>query len=121
MLLCINFTIKFNNKYQEENINILVINYELDKRYSDSCLVNHDNISIPCIFCKELKEIDNEIRMENEINIEAEKEVNNYNSLISELDDKINIKLSELITIREKNLENLSKIQRLNLELKNIV
>lgn len=46
------------NKYDKHNINILVINFELDKRYSDSCLVNHDNISIPCIFCKELKEID---------------------------------------------------------------
>ena len=72
------------------------------------------------LYFLKLKEIDNEIRMENEINIEAEKEVNNYNSLISELDDKINIKLSELTPIREKNLENLSKIQRLNLELKNI-
>ena len=72
------------------------------------------------LYFLKLKEIDNEIRMENEINIEAEKEVNNYNSLISELDDKINIKLSELLPIREKNLENLSKIQRLNLELKNI-
>ena len=51
---------KFKNKYQKKNINILVINYELDKRYSDNCLVNHDNISIPCIFCKELKEIDND-------------------------------------------------------------
>ena len=51
---------KFKSKYENENINILVINYELDKRYSDSCLVNHDNISIPCIFCKELKEIDND-------------------------------------------------------------
>ena len=72
------------------------------------------------LYFLKLKEIDNEIRMENEINIEAEKEVNNYNSLISDLDDKINIKLSELTPIREKNLENLSKIQRLNLELKNI-
>jgi thymidine kinase len=50
----------FTDKYDNHNINILVINYELDKRYSDSCLVNHNNKSIPCIFCKELKEIDND-------------------------------------------------------------
>ena len=54
----INVYHNFSNKYADQNINILVINYDLDKRYSDNSLSNHDGVCIPCTFCKELNDID---------------------------------------------------------------
>ncbi len=67
-----------------------------------------------------LKDIDKEIKLENEINSEAENEVKKYNEKISEIEKNINIETEKVDPIRAKNIENLSKIQRLNLELKNI-
>jgi len=67
-----------------------------------------------------LKDIDHEINLENEINKEAENEVKNFNEKLEEIEKKIKIETDKVNPIREKNIENLSKIQRLNLELKNI-
>ncbi len=65
-----------------------------------------------------LLEIDKEIHIENEINSEAENEVSGYNEKISNLEKSIEEENNKILPLREKNIENLSKIQRLNLELK---
>ncbi len=67
-----------------------------------------------------LIEIDKEIRIENEINTEAEGEVSGYNDKISELEKQIKLETEKVRPLREKNIENLSKVQRLNLELQNL-
>jgi len=67
-----------------------------------------------------LKDIDHEIKLENEINDEAENEVNKFNETIAELEKQIKFETDKVNPIREKNIENLSKIQRLNLELQNL-
>ena len=67
-----------------------------------------------------LKDIDNEIKLENEINSEAENEVNKYNEKLEDIEKNIKIETEKVNPIREKNIENLSKIQRLNLELKSL-
>ena len=67
-----------------------------------------------------LIEIDKEIRIENEINSEAEVEVSGFNEKISDFEKKIKIETEKVNPLREKNIENLSKIQRLNLELQNL-
>ena len=67
-----------------------------------------------------LLEIDKEIRIENEINTEAEGEVSGFNNKISELESLIKSETDKVTPLREKNIENLSKIQRLNLELKGL-
>ena len=72
------------------------------------------------LYFLKLKEIDHEIKLENEINIEAVGEVENFNKKIEELERNIQIETEKVKPIREKNIENLSKIQRLNLELKGL-
>ncbi len=67
-----------------------------------------------------LLEIDREIRIENEINTEAEGEVTGFNTKISELEGLIKSESDKVAPLREKNIENLSKIQRLNLELQGL-
>ena len=67
-----------------------------------------------------LKDIDHEIKLENEINSEAEDEVGGFNNQISQFENLIKNETDKVIPLREKNIENLSKIQRLNLELKNL-
>ncbi len=67
-----------------------------------------------------LIEIDKEIKIENEINEEAEGEVSGYNERINEFEKKIKSEKDKVTPLREKNIENLSKIQRLNLELQNL-
>ena len=67
-----------------------------------------------------LKDIDHEIKIENEINAEAVGEVETYNKKINEIENQIQIETEKVKPIREKNLENISKIQRLNLELKGL-
>ena len=67
-----------------------------------------------------LIEIDKEIRIENEINLEAEGEVSGYNNKINEFDKQIKSETNKVNPLRERNIENLSKIQRLNLELQNL-
>ena len=67
-----------------------------------------------------LKDIDNEIKLENEINSEAENEISNFNTEINRFEDLIKNENDKVAPLREKNIENLSKIQRLNLELKSL-
>ena len=67
-----------------------------------------------------LKEIDHEIKLENEINTEAEGEVTGFNEKINQLEAQIKTETDKVVPLREKNIENLSKIQRLNLELQSI-
>ncbi len=67
-----------------------------------------------------LLEIEKEIKIENEINAEAEGEVEGFNNQISELENLIKISTDKVAPLREKNIENLSRIQRLNLELQSL-
>ena len=55
------------------------------------------------------------LRVENEINTEAEGEVSGFNNKITELEKLIKSETDKVTPLREKNIENLSKIQRLNL------
>ena len=72
------------------------------------------------LYYLKLKDIDNEIKLENEINSEAEDEVGGFNDEISKLEDLIKNETKKVVPLREKNIENLSKLQRLNLELKSL-
>ncbi len=72
------------------------------------------------LYYLKLLEIEKEIRIEDEINTEAEGEVSGYNSKISEIDNMIKSETEKVNPLRERNIENLSKIQRLNLELQGI-
>ena len=72
------------------------------------------------LYFLKLIEIDREIKIENEINLEAEQEVEKFNTELAKIEDEIDLNLEKVNPIREKNMEDLSKIQRLNLELKNI-
>ncbi len=72
------------------------------------------------LYYLKLKEIDHEIKLENEINIEADDKVKEFNDKLEEIEKKIKIEVEKVTPVREKNIENLSKIQRLNLELKGI-
>ena len=67
-----------------------------------------------------LIDIEKEIRIENEINAEAEGEVSGFNKIIYDLENQIKSETEKVNPLREKNIENLSKIQRLNLELQNL-
>ncbi len=72
------------------------------------------------LYYLKLLEIDKEIRIENEINTEAEGEVSGFNNKINELENLIKSETDKVTPLREKNIENLSKIQRLNLELQSL-
>ena len=67
-----------------------------------------------------LKDIDHEIKLENEINTEADNEVKGFNQKLEQIEKKIIDETEKVNPIRDKNIENLSKIQRLNLELKGL-
>ena len=72
------------------------------------------------LYYLKLLEIDKEIRIEDEINSEAESEVTGFTNQISELEKEIKSETEKVRPLREKNIENLSKIQRLNLELQSL-
>ena len=72
------------------------------------------------LYYLKLLEIDKEIKVENEINTEAEGEVGGFNNKITELEQLIKSETNKVTPLREKNIENLSKIQRLNLELQSL-
>ena len=65
-----------------------------------------------------LQDIDKEIKLEDEINSEAEDEVSALKIEINHYTKLIEEENSKLKPLREKNIENLSKLQRINLELK---
>ena len=72
------------------------------------------------LYYLKLIEIDKEIRIENEINSEAGGEVEGFNAKISELESLIKTAMEKVLPLRERNIENLSRIQRLNLELQSL-
>lgn len=67
-----------------------------------------------------LEDIDHEIKLENEINDEASNEVGSYNDQINNFEKLIKDETDKVSPLREKNIENVSKLQRLNLELKGL-
>ena len=72
------------------------------------------------LYYLKLLDIDKEIKIENEINAEAEGEVDVFNHQISQFENLIEIETKKVSPLREKNIENLSKIQRMNLELQSL-
>ena len=72
------------------------------------------------LYYLKLKDIDREIKLENEINTEAEDQVKEFNSQLENLEKRITDETNKVTPIKERNIENLSKIQRLNLELKSL-
>ena len=72
------------------------------------------------LYYVKLLEIEKESKVENEINTEAEGEVSGFNNKITELEKQIKFETEKITPLREKNIENLSKIQRLNLDLQNL-
>ena len=72
------------------------------------------------LYFLKIREIENEIKIENEINSDAEKEFTLFNEKILELDNIIKKLEDELRPVRDGNLEIVSRIQRLNLELQNL-
>ena len=72
------------------------------------------------LYYLKLRDIDHEIKLENEINSEAEDEFGGFNIQINNLENLIKNETTKVSPLREKNFENLSKLQRLNLELKSL-
>ena len=72
------------------------------------------------LYYLKLIEIDKEIRVENEINNEAGGEVESFNNKINDLENIVKTATEKVTPLREKNIENLSRIQRLNLELQSL-
>jgi len=72
------------------------------------------------LYYLKLLEIDKEITIENEINNESGEEVEDFNKKIYEIENLIKLSTDKVSPLREKNIENLSRIQRLNLELKSL-
>ncbi len=72
------------------------------------------------LYFLKIREIENEIKVEHEINEDAEKEFTLFNNKISDLENLIKKLEEEINPIRDNNLEIISRIQRLNLELQNL-
>ena len=72
------------------------------------------------LYFLKLKDIDQEIKLENEINKEADNEVKKFKDKIDEIETKISTETNKINPIKDKNIENISRIQRLNLELKSL-
>ena len=72
------------------------------------------------LYYLKLKDIDNEIKVEKEINNEADNEVKGFNEKLEIIEKNIKEETEKVNPIRDKNYEILSKIQRLNLELKGL-
>ena len=72
------------------------------------------------LYYLKLIEIDKEIKIENEINTEAGGEVEGFNNKIKEIESLVKSETDKISPLREKNIENLSRIQRLNLELQSL-
>ena len=72
------------------------------------------------LYYLKLQDIDKEIKLEKEINEDSDKEFDKFNNEIEDLKNKIQNELNKIDPIKQKNFENLSKIQRLNLELKSL-
>ena len=105
-------------KQQERQLNNLQKQAEEATKYK---IISEEIKKIEAgLYFLKLKDIDEEIKIENEINNEADNEVQNFEQKLKSLEKDIQISTEKVAPIREKNIENLSKIQRLNLEIKNI-
>ena len=105
-------------KQQEKQLSNLQKQAEEATKYKN---ISNDIKKIEAgLYYLKLLEIDKEIRVENEINSEAEGEVSGFNNKISEFENLIKSETEKITPLREKNIENLSKIQRLNLELQGL-
>ena len=105
-------------KQQERQLSNLQKQAEEASKYKN---ISNDIKKIEAgLYYLKLLEIDKEIKVENEINTEAEGEVSGYTNKISDLEKIIKSETEKVNPLREKNIENLSKIQRLNLELQNL-
>ncbi len=72
------------------------------------------------LYFLKIREVENEIKIETEINADAEKEFTLFNNKILDLENSIKNLEDSLRPIRDNNLEIISRVQRLNLELKNL-
>tara|TARA_A100001011_G_scaffold170967_1_gene179806 strand:+ start:3742 stop:6132 length:2391 start_codon:yes stop_codon:yes gene_type:complete len=72
------------------------------------------------LFYLRLRDLEKEISIENEINTEADNELKKFNQKIEEIDVQVKKESEKIDPIKEKNIQSLSKIQRLNLELKSL-
>ena len=72
------------------------------------------------LFYLRLRDLEKEISIENEINTEADNELKKFNKKIEEIDVQVKKESEKIDPIKEKNIQSLSKIQRLNLELKSL-
>ena len=72
------------------------------------------------LYFLKLQEIDKEITLEKEINKDSDQEFENITNKINEIEKNIESESAKNTPIKEKNFEILSKIQRLNLELKSL-
>jgi len=48
-------------QYKNEGKNVLVVNYDADRRYHDSMLSTHDRVMIPCLFTDRLFDLVNTV------------------------------------------------------------
>jgi thymidine kinase len=48
-------------QYKNEGKNVLVVNYDADRRYHDSMLSTHDRVMIPCLFTDRLCDLINTV------------------------------------------------------------
>merc|ERR1712078_841644 len=72
------------------------------------------------LYYLKLLEIDKEITLEKEINKDSDQDFENITNKINEIEKNIESESATNTPIKEKNFEILSKIQRLNLELKSL-
>tara|TARA_B100000989_G_scaffold185999_1_gene139957 strand:+ start:15540 stop:17936 length:2397 start_codon:yes stop_codon:yes gene_type:complete len=72
------------------------------------------------LYFLKLRDLDNEIKLEKEINKDSDSEFDKINYKINNLKNEIKDELKKIDPIKQKNFENSSKIQRLNLELKSL-
>ncbi len=72
------------------------------------------------LYYLKLQELEKEIKLEKEINTDSDDEFEKINNQMSLLESEIDIESKKINPIKEMNFENLSKIQRLNIEIQNL-
>ncbi len=72
------------------------------------------------LYYLKLQELEKEIKLEKEINTDSDDEFEKINNQMSLIESEIDIESKKINPIKEMNFENLSKIQRLNIEIQNL-
>ena len=72
------------------------------------------------LYYLKLQELEKEIKLEEEINTDSDDEFEKINNQMSLIESEIDIESKKINPIKEMNFENLSKIQRLNIEIQNL-